>query len=254
MNKTIALITGGNRGLGLETARQLGRREITVVIAARDALRGEEAAARLRADGADAHAVRLDVTEATSIASARDRVEGTFGRLDVLVNNAGAALDWTPEPTPPSRSDLDVARRTFEINFFGPLAVTQAFLPLLRKSEGGRIVNISSALGSLAQIGDPASPMAGMVLPMYQASKAALNALTALFAKELKGTAIKVNSGCPGWADTEGGVPPWLRAALGGRGGAVTVEEGADNAVWLATLPDDGPSGGFFQRRQPIAW
>jgi NAD(P)-dependent dehydrogenase (short-subunit alcohol dehydrogenase family) len=250
----IALVTGANRGIGFEIARQLGRQGITVLLGARSEQRGAEAAARLRDEKIDARAVQLDVTDAASIRAAADFVDRTFGRLDILVNNAGGAFDWTPTPTQPSQVDLDVARKTFELNFFGPLAVIQALLPLLRRSPAGRVVNVSSSLGSLALLGDPESPLAGMVLPMYQASKAALNALSVLLAKELRGTSIKANSACPGWVDTETGVPDWLRAAMNGSGGAGPIEQGADTPVWLATLPDDGPSGGFFNSRKPVPW
>lgn len=250
----IALVTGANRGIGFEIARQLGRQGITVLLGARDEKRGAEAAARLRDEKIDARAVKLDVTDAASIRALVQLVDSTFGRLDILVNNAGAAFDWTPSPTQPSQVDLDVGRKTFELNFFGPLAVTQALLPLIQRSPAGRIVNVSSSLGSLAVIGDPGSPLAGMVLPMYQASKTALNALSVLLAKELRGTSIKVNSACPGWVDTEAGVPDWLRAAMNGSGGSIPVEQGADTPVWLATLPDDGPSGGFFNSRKQAPW
>jgi len=253
-NSKIALITGANRGIGFEIARQLGRQGITVIVAARHPERGPEATARLAAEGLTAHSVHLDVTRAETIKAAAEQVERQFGRLDILVNNAGAAVDWTPQPTQPSQVGLDVARQAFEINFFGPLAVIQAFLPLIRRSPAGRIVNVSSTLGSITEISRPDSPFGAMVMPMYQASKSALNSLTALVAKELRETSIKVNSACPGWVDTDGGVPPWLRAALGGAGGAVPVEQGADTPVWLATLSEDGPSGGFFNSRKPVAW
>jgi NAD(P)-dependent dehydrogenase (short-subunit alcohol dehydrogenase family) len=250
----VALVTGSNRGIGLAIARRLAREGMTVIVAARDAARGEAAAASLRDEGGDAVATRLDVTDAASIEAAARFVRERFGRLDVLVNNAGAAFDWTPEPTQPSAVDADTVRRTFETNVFGPLALAQALLPLLREAPRGRIVNLSSKLGSIDEIGRPDSPFAQTVSPAYQASKAALNAFTALLAKELRGTRVKVNSACPGWVDTDGGVPPWLRAALGGNGGAQPVEQGADTPAWLATLPEDGPSGGFFQARTPIAW
>ncbi|HEU4537598.1 MAG TPA: SDR family oxidoreductase [Polyangiaceae bacterium] len=252
--RPVAVVTGANRGLGLEIARQLGRQGLRVVVAARDLARGEAAAAALREGGADAVAARLDVTDAASVASLAGFVRERFGRLDVLVNNAGASFDWTPQPTQPSAVDADTLRRTFETNVFGPLALTQALLPLLREAPQGRIVNVSSLAGSIHEIGRVDSHLASIVSPAYQASKATLNALTALLAKELRGTRVKVNSACPGWVDTDGGVPPWLRAALGGNGGAVPVEQGADTPVWLATLPDDGPSGGFFQNRQSVPW
>jgi NAD(P)-dependent dehydrogenase (short-subunit alcohol dehydrogenase family) len=254
VDKKVAVVTGANRGIGFEIARQLGQRGMTVIIGARDMGRGEEAAARLRAEGLDVVSTRLDVTDSASIASLRDFIQGRFGRLDVLVNNVGATFDWTPVPTQPSQVDLQVARQSFDTNFFGPLQVTQALLPLLKEAPAGRIVNLSSKVASLDEIGRPDSPLAAMVMPMYQAAKTALNALTVLLAKELRGTRVKVNSASPGWVDTDGGVPAWLRTAMGGAGGAVPVEQGADTPVWLATLPDDGPTGGFFQQRQSIPW
>ena len=252
--KKTAVVTGANRGIGFEIARQLGKRGMTVVIATRDAARGEEAAARMRAEGLEALATRLDVTDSASIGMLREFVIARLGRLDVLVNNVGASFDWTPVPTQPSQVDLETARRSFDTNFFGPLAVTQALMPLLKEAPAGRIVNLSSRVASLDEIGRLDSPLASMVMPMYQASKAALNAVTVLLAKELRGTRVKVNSACPGWVDTDGGVPSWLRSAMGGAGSAIPVEQGADTPVWLATLPDDGPSGGFFQRRTSIPW
>jgi NAD(P)-dependent dehydrogenase (short-subunit alcohol dehydrogenase family) len=254
VDKKIAVVTGANRGIGFEIARQLGQRGMTVILGARDLGRGEEAAARLRAEGLDVVSTRLDVTDSASIISLRDFIQQRFGRLDVLVNNVGATFDWTPVPTQPSQVDLRVARQSFDTNFFGPLQVTQALLPLLKEAPAGRIVNLSSKVASLDDISRPDSPLASMVMPMYQAAKAALNALTVLLAKELRGTRVKVNSASPGWVDTDGGVPSWLRAAMGGAGSAVPVDQGADTPVWLATLPDDGPSGGFFQQRQSIPW
>jgi len=254
VEKKVAVVTGSNRGIGFEIARQLGQRGLRVIVATRNPGRGDEAAARLRAEGLEATSATLDVTDSASIAALRDFVKSRFGRLDVLVNNVGATYDWTPVPTQPSQVDSKAARQSFETNFFGPLEVTQALLPLLKEAPAGRIVNMSTKVASLDEIGRPDSPLAGMVIPMYQAAKTALNALTVLLAKELRGTRVKVNSACPGWVDTDGGVPPWLRTALGGAGGAIPVEQGADTPVWLATLPDDGPSGGFFQRRTPIPW
>jgi NAD(P)-dependent dehydrogenase (short-subunit alcohol dehydrogenase family) len=252
--KKVAVVTGANRGIGFEIARQLGQRGMAVIIGARDAGRGEEAAARLRGEGLEVVSTRLDVTDSASIAALRGFIQERFGRLDVLVNNVGATFDWTPVPTQPSQVDPRVARQSFDTNFFGPLEVTQALLPLLKEAPAGRIVNLSSKVASLDEISRPDSPLASMVMPMYQAAKVALNALTVLLAKELRGTRVKVNSASPGWVDTDGGVPPWLRTAMGGAGGAVSVDQGADTPVWLATLPDDGPSGGFFQQRQSIPW
>ncbi len=234
----IALITGANKGIGLETARQLARDHgFTVLIGARDEKRGEEAAKSI---GDKAHVVRLDVTDGASVAEAARHIEEQFGGLDVLVNNAGIALDREP----PSQLDLDTMRRTFETNVFGAFAVTQAMLPMLRKSAAGRIVNLSSTLGSLAQNSDPNWEHAEVNLAGYNSSKAALNMVTVTFAKELRDTPIKINSADPGYTATD----------LNGHQGTRTVEQGATAAVRLATLPDDGPTGGFFDENGPIAW
>ncbi len=239
--KKIALVTGANKGIGFEISRQLAQQGMTVVIGARDETRGAEAAAKLRDEGLDAHHLRLDVTDASTIEPLPRFFEERFGRLDILVNNAGILLD---EGTPPSALDMEVLRQTFEANFFGAFAVTKALLPLIRRSEAGRIVNVSSQLGSLADISDPDSAYAGFVSFAYPASKVALNALTALLAKELRGTSVKVNSADPGWVRTD----------MGTAAAPLAPEEGADTPVWLATLPADGPSGGFFSSRQPMAW
>lgn len=250
----IALVTGGSRGIGRETARQLARQGISVIITARTLERAEATAAELRGEGLDVAGLALDQTDSDSVKALAETVSSRYGRLDILINNAAATFDFTPQPTQPSQVDLDLARRSIESNVLGPLAVTQSLLPLLRDSPAGRVVNVSSTIGSLTDIGNPDSLYAGLISPMYQLSKTALNALTALLAKELRGTTIKVNSACPGWVDTDSGVPPWLRQAMGGPGNARPVEQGADTPVWLATLPSDGPSGGFFQNRRSIPW
>lgn len=237
----IALVTGANRGLGLEIARQLGARGATVVVTARSGAAGRETGDQLSGGGIDAHHVILDVTDAGTVGGLSRELEVRYGRLDVLVNNAGIQLDAGVQP---SQVGLATLRQTFETNVLGAYAVTQALLPLLRKSPAGRIVNMSSSLGSMTLIGDPGSPYDPVVCPAYQASKAALNAVTVLFAKELRGTNVKVNAACPGW----------VRTAMGTERALLSVEEGADTPVWLATLPDDGPSGGFFNSRQPVSW
>ena len=239
-DKKIALITGANKGIGKEIARQLGARGMTVLIGARDAGRGEEAAAELTAGGAEAHAVRLDVTDAASIESAVSHIESQYGRLDVLVNNAGIALDSGPAST----LDVDILRRTYETNVFGVFAVTQAFLPLLKKSEAGRIVNHSSGLGSLTQNSDPSWAFGGIKPMAYNSSKAALNMMTVIFAAELKDTPIKVNAADPGYTATD----------LNQNSGPRTVEQGATAAVHLATLPADGPTGGYFDEDGVVPW
>jgi NAD(P)-dependent dehydrogenase (short-subunit alcohol dehydrogenase family) len=237
----IALVTGANRGLGFEISRQLGRKGMIVVAGAREGADASSTAERLKSEGIDAHSVILDVTAPSTVDVLPTLLEVQFGGLDVLVNNAGVLLDAGAKP---SELDAEVLRATFEINVFGAFAVTQALLPLIRQSSFGRIVNMSSSLGSLAGIGDPASPFYQVACPAYQASKVALNALTVLFAKELKDTSVKVNSACPGW----------VRTAIGTDRAPLSVEEGADTPVWLATLPDDGPTGGFFNSRKPAPW
>lgn len=239
-NNPIALITGANRGLGKEIARQLGKQGYTVVLGSRDNAKGEAAAQELREDGIDAHAIELDVEDAKEIAAAPKWIEEKFGRLDVLVNNAGILADGNTSP-----EDLDEAklRETFEANFFGPFNMHKACLPLLKKAPAPRIVNMSSTLGSLTAVSDPNSRFSTSA-PAYQASKTALNALTVAFARELRDTSAKVNSCCPGWVRTD----------MGGKNAAKSVEEGADTPVWLATLPEDGPTGGFFRERERIDW
>ena len=240
----MALITGGNKGLGFEVARQLGLDHgMTVLLGARDAARGREAAGKLAALGVDARAVPLDVTDPASVDAAARQIDRAFGgRLDVLVNNAGVSLDLNP----PSRTDLDQFKATLETNAFGPLAVTKAMLPLLKRSAAGRVVNMSSGLGSLTQNGDPSWEYAKVKFVSYHSSKAALNMQTVLFAAELaaEGSPVKVNSADPGYTATD----------LNHHSGPRTVGEGARIAVRLATLPADGPSGGFFDENGPVPW
>ena len=239
-NKPVALVTGANKGIGKEIARQLGAQGLTVLVGARDLRRGEEAATELKASGANSHAVRLDVTDEASIAEAARRIEEEFGCLDVLVNNAAIAQDSVP----PSQLDMATLRRTFETNVFGVVAVTQAMLPMLRKSSAGRIVNLSSGLASLAQNSDPNWAFDSVNLLAYNSSKTALNAVTVQFAKELRDTPIKVNAADPGYTATD----------MNGHSGTRTVEQGATAAVRLATLPDDGPTGGFFDEDGVVPW
>jgi len=234
--KKVALITGANKGIGKEIARQLAARGMTVLIGARDQGRGEEAAAEL---GADAHAVSLDVTDSASIEAAAHHIESEYGRLDVLVNNAGIALDGGEGGV-----TVDTLRRTYETNVFGVFAVTKALTFLLEKSGAGRIVNLSSGLGSLAQNSDPEWGFAAVKPIAYNSSKAALNMLTVVFAAELKEAGIKVNAADPGYTATD----------LNQHSGPRTVEQGATIAVRLATLPDDGPTGGYFDEDGVVPW
>ena len=239
-NKPVALVTGANKGIGKEIARQLGAQGLTVLVGARDLRRGEEAATELKASGANSHAVRLDVTDEASIAEAARRIEEEFGGLDVLVNNAAIAQDSVP----PSQLDMATLRRTFETNVFGGVAVTQAMLPMLRKSSAGRIVNLSSGLASLAQNSDPNWAFDSVNLLAYNSSKTALNAVTVQFAKELRDTPIKVNAADPGYTATD----------MNGHSGTRTVEQGATAAVRLATLLDNGPTGSFFDEDGVVPW
>jgi NAD(P)-dependent dehydrogenase (short-subunit alcohol dehydrogenase family) len=243
----IALVTGGNRGLGLATARRLGEHGATVIVGSRDAARGAQAVRELREAGIDAEGVALDVTDLTSVRAAADEISRRHGRLDVLVNNAGIL----PEATAGAADapiDVDLLRRTFETNVFGAAAVSQAFVPLLRRSDAGRIVNVSSTMGSLADQLDPDSPFHALIVPGYQASKAALNALTVSLSKALAGTTVKVNSVCPGWVQTDLGGPDNRAAA------PLSAEEAARIVVAAATPADDAPTGAFLSAAGPVAW
>lgn len=236
----VALITGANKGIGLEIARQLGKQGITVLIGARDLGRRETAAASLREQGISAHPIALDVTDQASIDAATAEIQKQFGKLDILVNNAGILRDRVP----PSKLDLALFRETYETNVFGMFSVTKAMLPLLRKSPAGRIVNMSSGLGSQTQLSDPNSPLYNFNAIAYNSSKAAVNALTLSFAKELRKTPIKVNAADPGYVATD----------INGNSGPRTVEQGASEPVRLATLPEDGPTGGYFNEDGPLPW
>jgi len=240
MAEQIALITGANKGIGKEIARQLGKQGMTMLIGARDEGRGQEAADELKQQGIRAQAVRLDVTREDSIREAASTIERDFGRLDVLVNNAGIASG----PVPASSTSTDTLRRVYETNVFGPVAVTNAFLPLLKKSPAGRIVNMSSGLGSLTENSNPNSQYAGVKPLAYNSSKAALNMNTVIFAAELKDAGIKVNAADPGYTATD----------LNQHSGPRTVEQGASIAVHLATLPEDGPTGGYFDDAGTVPW
>ena len=239
--KIVALVTGANKGIGFEISRQLGRLGFTVLVGARSPKRGEESAAALRAEGLDAHTLTLDVKHGPSAQRAHDFIEREYGKLDILVNNAGVMHDATLKP---AVTPVETIRDVFETNFFGVVEVTQALLPLLRKSDAGRIVNVSSSLGSHTLQSDPAKPLGDYKVLGYDASKSALNMFTVELAAELRDTPIKVNSACPGWVKTD----------MGGPNAPGTVEQGADTPVWLATLPADGPTGGFFNSRKPVPW
>jgi len=242
----IALVTGGTRGIGLASARRLAQDGAHVVVGARRPEAGAEAAERLARDGLAASSVALDVTDPASVRAAADQVAERFGRLDVLVNNAGILPEAT-NTAPAEVVDLAMFQQTYATNVLGPVAVVEAFLPLLRRSEAGRIVNVSSTVGSLAHQTDPDSPWHGMVVPAYQSSKAALNALTIVLAKALADTPIKVTSVCPGWVQTD--------LAPGNRDQApVTPQEAAEVVHRAATLGASEPSGTFVDADGPVPW
>ena len=241
--KKVALISGANKGIGFETARQLGQKGITVLLGARDLAKGEAAAATLKKEGIDAKAVKLDVVDAADAKAVAALVEKEFGKLDILINNAGVMF----EPIGGNNSSTvseETLRKTFDTNFFSAIAVTNAFLPLLKKSDAGRIVNVSSILGSLTLHATEGSPIYEAKALAYDASKAALNAYTIHLAHELKGTKIKVNSAHPGWVKTD----------LGTDAAPMDIVDGAKTEVELATLSPDGPTGGFFHMGEAISW
>lgn len=244
MNVRVALVTGANRGIGREVARRLGREGFVVAVTARDEAKARETARWLEDQGLRADPLVLDVTSPADIEAASRHLEATYGKLDVLVNNAGVHLDgtWignTTLATPAAR-----LRTTFETNFFGVVALTTALLPLVGRSRAGRIVNVSSVMGSLALHADPSSPIYDHKPFAYDASKAALNAYTVHLAQALVATPVKVNSAHPGWVRTD----------LGGEGADLDVETGAETVVQLALLPADGPTGGFFHRGSALPW
>lgn len=242
--KKIALITGANRGIGLEAARQLAQLGYTVILGARDLAKGEAAAANLRESGSDVHAVQLEVSDERSIQNAAREVEERFDHIDVLINNAGISPEYAAGQLSPSKLSQEIFRRIYDTNLFGAFAVLQAFVPLLERSDAPRVVNVSSEIGSLSNISNPAWFAHGVNTLAYSSSKAALNVLTVAFAKEFSDPKWKINSACPGWVKTE----------LGTQDAPREVEEGARIYVSLATLPADGPTGGYFNEAGPIPW
>jgi NAD(P)-dependent dehydrogenase (short-subunit alcohol dehydrogenase family) len=243
----VAVITGANRGLGFATARQLARSGVKVIIGARNSAKGEEAADRLRAEGLDAESLSIDVDSPASVHEAARNVEQAHGRIDILINNAGILPEATASDVD-RPLDLRMFRESFATNVFGAVSVTKEFLPLLTKSASGRIVNVSSTMGSLTDQTDPSSPYYGLVVPAYQMSKAALNGFTIALSKLLADTSIKVNSVCPGWVQTDLGGPDNRAAA------PTTPADAAQIVVETALIPDDGPTGRFVDRQGIVAW
>jgi NAD(P)-dependent dehydrogenase (short-subunit alcohol dehydrogenase family) len=231
----VAIVTGAYRGLGLETARRLAALGYLVLLTARRESQGQSAARALAAQGLPVRFHRLDVTDESSIQALMETVRG-LGRLDVLVNNAGIAPDLGSDSPDTSvfRASLDAVRQAMETNALGPLRLCQVLIPLMKGR--GRVVNVSSGMGQLDDMNG--------CCPGYRLSKVSLNALTRIFADELQGTGVKVNSVCPGWVRTD----------MGGEHAPLSVEQGAEGIVWAATLPPDGPTGGFFRDNRPIRW
>jgi len=232
---TIALVTGGNKGIGLETCKQLAGLGMTVLLAARTQAKAEAAAQQI-----GAQAIELDVTNAKHREAVAKHIEQHYGKLDVLVNNAGVALEAGLRP---SQTRPEMLHQIYDTNLFAPIALTQQLLPLLRKSDAGRVVNVSSRLGSVSL--NASAPAAGWYSELgYNSSKAALNMFTILLAKELADTHIKVNSAHPGWVKTD----------MGGPNAPLAPAEGSKTSVWLATLSADGPTGGYFHLQEPLPW
>ena len=232
----VAVVTGGNRGLGFEASRQLAKKGYQVVLTSRDEAKGKAAAQKLQAEGLNVIFHALDVTNDESSQKLAEFLHEQFGKLDVLVNNAAIYIDSQTSGNSVFDAKIDTLRQTMETNVYGVLQVTQVLIGLMQKQNYGRIVNVSSGAGQLTDMGSG--------YPAYRISKAALNALTRIFSNELQGTNILVNSVCPGWVKTD----------MGGPNAPRTPEQGVDTIVWLATLPDGGATGGFFRDRQSIDW
>lgn len=232
--KKVALVTGGNKGIGFEVCKQLAKQGIQVILTARSEEKGKEAVEKLKADNLEVNFCSLDVSSDDSVQKASEHVEKEFGRLDILVNNAGIMIDNGGMGLNP---DISVIKETFDTNALGTLRMSSAFIPIMEKNRYGRIVNFSSGMGQLQEMGGG--------FPGYRLSKLAINGLTKILCTEVSPTSnILINSMCPGWVKTD----------MGGENAMRTVEEGADTAVWLATLPDDGPNGQFFRDRRRIRW
>jgi len=234
--KKVAVVTGGNRGLGFEASRQLAKLQYQVVLTSRDEAKGKDAADKLQAEGLDVTFHSLDVTSDESSQKLAEFIFQQFGNLDVLVNNAGIYIDDEADNKSVFDVKLDTVQQTIATNVYGVLRVTQALIPLMKKQNYGRIVNVSSGMGQLHDMGGGSTG--------YRVSKTAVNALTRIFASELQGTNILVNSVCPGWVKTD----------MGGVNATRTPEQGVDTIVWLATLADGGATGGFFRDKKAIDW
>jgi NAD(P)-dependent dehydrogenase (short-subunit alcohol dehydrogenase family) len=242
--KKVAFITGGNRGIGLETARQLAQTGVKVVIGSRNLEAGKAVAEKLSVEGLDVEAIRFDITKSADYKEAYDYFDKNYGKLDILINNAGVSREEFFAGNNASKVTSAVLRETFDTNFFGTVELTQVLLPLIKKAPEARIVNLSSILGSLTLHADPGSPIYGAKVLAYNASKAALNMFTVSLAAELKNTKVKVNSAHPGWVKTE----------MGTDAAPMEIPDGAKTSVQLATLAADGPTGGYFHMGDALPW
>ncbi|SEM18924.1 Short-chain dehydrogenase [Luteibacter sp. UNCMF331Sha3.1] len=237
----VTLVTGANKGIGLEVARQLGKAGHRILLGARDAGRGQAAEATLRGEGIDVRFIRLDLADEASLARAAADIEANEGRIDVLVNNAGVAIEGDGNV---AAANLDAVKRVFDTNYFGTVAVTQALLPLVKKSAAGRIINVSSRLGSITYNADPTWDFAAVKLVGYNASKAALNMFSVILADEVRNDGITVHVACPGYTATD----------LNGNSGTQTLAEGAEEIVRLASTANAAPTGSFTGREGPAPW
>jgi NAD(P)-dependent dehydrogenase (short-subunit alcohol dehydrogenase family) len=248
-DKPIALVTGANRGLGLETSRQLGKSGMKVLIGSRDLAKGEQAAETLRNEGIDAKVIQLDVSDAASISAANAAILRDYGRLDILVNNAAVLNDLGQQPSAVSEQTL---RQNLDVNFIGPYLLTAGFAELLKAAPAGRVLNMGTQVGSFGNLSDPESPIKDDICPAYQSSKIALNSMTALFAKEFESTNVKINSVCPGWVMTDMGhedLPDYGDAVK-----PLTPSEAVEKILFLLDFGADVPSGGFFSNGEPVPW
>jgi len=235
LDSRIALISGANRGIGLETAKQLGQSGIDVIITSRDIEKGQHAVTQLAAEGVTVHVQPLDVADADSVMALKQNVLNEYGKIDILINNAGIFPE-SDVNTSALDVEVDVLRTVMETNTYGAYRLCQAFIPIMCEYGYGRVVNVSSGMGQLSDMGGYA--------PAYRLSKTALNAVTRIFAAEAHACNVLINSVCPGWVRTD----------MGGENADRSVEEGAETVTWLALLDDDGPTGGFFRDKQPIEW
>jgi len=248
-DKPIALVTGANRGLGLETSRQLGKSGLKVLIGARDLAKGEQAAETLKNEGIDAVAIQLDVSDTASINAVISAISKDYGRLDILVNNAAILNDIGQQPSAVSEQTL---RQNHDVNFIGPYLLTAGFAERLKAAPAGRVLNMGTQVGSFGNLSDPGSPLKDDICPAYQSSKIALNSMTALFAKEFESTNVKINSVCPGWVMTDMGhedLPDYGDAVK-----PLSPSEAVEKILFLLDFGADVPSGGFFSHGELVPW